>query len=158
MTHQQTSRSLAGLRGSQDAAAGVFLIIIAGFAAWQGGRLPLGTLRSMGPGMLPMALAVLLAAGGVALVVVGFLKEGEQMESWSARGLLFILGGVVLFALTIQSLGLVVAGPLSMVFGSMASDEFRWKEAFAFSIGLTIVCILLFKTALGLPIPVMTFW
>ena len=50
------------------------------------------------------------------------------------------------------------AGPLSMIIGSLASEEFDWKEAIIFSIILTAACALLFKTALGLPIPVNVFW
>jgi putative tricarboxylic transport membrane protein len=161
MTHErQSSQEVGGwtLRFSQDFAAGVFLMAIALFAAWQGWSLPLGTLRSMGPGMLPMTLAALCAAGGLLLVVLSMAEAGDRLEAWSVRGLFFIIGGIVIFALTIQSLGLIVAGPAAMVFGSMASPEFRWLEAVIFSVVLTAICILLFKTLLGLPIPVVTFW
>jgi putative tricarboxylic transport membrane protein len=142
----------------QDFGAGLFLIAIGLFALWQGWKLPLGTLRSMGAGMLPFSLAVMLCLGGVALIITSLVQKGEALEAWSIRGLIFIVGGVVVFAFTIQSLGLVFAGPLSMIIGSMASDEFDWKEAVIFSIILTGACALLFKTALGLPIPVNVFW
>jgi hypothetical protein len=36
----------------------------------------------------------------------------------------------------------------------LASEEFRLKEATIFSIAMTVLCILLFKTLLRLPIPV----
>jgi hypothetical protein len=142
----------------QDLAAGAFLIAIALFAAWQGWHLPLGTLRSMGPGMLPMTLAVLCGAGGLALVVLSLMQGGVELETWSLRGLVFIIGGIIIFAVTIQTLGLIVAGPASMMFCTLASPEFRWRESLIFSVSLTAVCILLFKTLLGLPIPVVTFW
>lgn len=146
------------LQSPQDFAAGLFLIAIALFAAWQGWSLPLGTLRSMGPGMLPMTLAAMCCAGGLLLVVLSLTQDGAELERWSLRGLFFIIGGIVIFALTIQVFGLVVAGPASMMFCSLASPEFRWKEALVFSVVLTAICILLFKTLLGLPIPVATFW
>ena len=146
------------LKSSQDFGAGLFLIAIGLFALWQGWRLPLGTLRSMGAGMLPFSLAVMLCIGGLALILTSFTTKGEALESWSIRGLTFIVGGVIVFAYTIQTLGLMFAGPLSMIIGSMASDEFDWKEAVIFSAVLTTACALLFKTALGLPIPVNVFW
>jgi len=146
------------LKSTQDFGAGLFLIAIGLFALWQGWRLPLGTLRSMGAGMLPFSLAIMLCIGGLALIFTSFTTKGEALESWSVRGLTFIVGGVIVFAYTIQTLGLIFAGPLSMIIGSMASDEFDWKEAVIFSVVLTTACALLFKTALGLPIPVNVFW
>ena len=146
------------LKSSQDFGAGLFLIAIGLFALWQGWRLPLGTLRSMGSGMLPFSLAVMVCLGGVGLIISSFVQKGEALEAWSLRGLCFIVGGVVVFAYTIQLLGLLFAGPLAMIIGSMGSDEFRWKESIIFSIILTLACALLFKTALGLPIPVNVFW
>ena len=157
MTDQEgAGESRAPVR--QDFGAGLFLIAIGLFALWQGWHLPLGTLRSMGAGMLPISLAVMLCIGGGALMFTSFIDKGEALEAWSIRGLLFIVGGVVVFAFTIQSLGLMFAGPLSMIIGSMASEEFDWKEAIIFSVILTAACALLFKTALGLPIPVNVFW
>ena len=157
MTDQEgAGESRAPVR--QDFGAGLFLIAIGLFALWQGWHLPLGTLRSMGAGMLPISLAVMLCIGGGALIFTSFIDKGEALEAWSIRGLVFIVGGVVVFAFTIQSLGLMFAGPLSMIIGSMASEEFDWKEAIIFSVILTTACALLFKTALGLPIPVNVFW
>ena len=73
------------------------------------------------------------------------------------RGLFFILGGIVLFGLCIRTLGLVVAGPVSMIFASFATNEVRPVEAVIFACVMTAFCILLFKYALGLPIPVVAF-
>ena len=63
-------------------------------------------------------------------------------------------GSLRAMGLLIRSCGLMVAGPASMIFAMLASDEFEWKEATIFSIAMTIICILLFKTLLRLPIPV----
>lgn len=142
------------IKSSQELGAGLFLIAVAALAFWLGLELPRGSLRAMGPGMLPQSLAVLVALGGLGLVVTSLLTKGPALERWSLRGPFFIFGGIVLFALLIRTCGLVVAGPVSMIFGTMASPEFRWKESVVFSIVLTAVCILLFKVLLRLPIPV----
>ena len=145
------------VRAPQDFAAGLVLIAIGAFAFWQAYELPVGSLRAMGPGMLPRSVAVLVGAGGVALTFYSFFEDGPALERWHWRGPVFILGGIVLFSLTIRTLGLAFAGPIAMFFGSMASDEFRWKEALIFSIGLTALCVVLFKLLLRLPIPIIAF-
>ncbi len=53
----------------QDFAAGAFLIALGAFAFWAAGDLRMGTLRSMGPGMLPKSLAVITAGLGVILLL-----------------------------------------------------------------------------------------
>ena len=142
----------------QDLAAGLFLIFVALFALWQGWKLPMGTLRSMGPGMLPNSIAVMLGAGGLWLVVLAVLKGTEHLTPWSIRGLFFIVLGIVVFAYTVQSMGLIVAGPASMLIAMMASPDIKWIEGIIFSCVMTALCALLFKTALGLPIPVNNLW
>lgn len=145
------------VRSSQDLAGGLFLIAVAAFAVWQSLELPLGTLRAMGPGMLPRVLAVMVGGAGVMLAISAFLADGEAMTRWKLRGPIMILGAVAVFALSIRTMGLAVAGPLSMIIGSFASDEVRWKEAIIFAVAMTAFCIVLFKVLLGLPIPVATF-
>ena len=144
-------------RVPQDAAAGLFLLCLAGIALWFSAELPAGTLRAMGPGMLPRALAVLVGLMGVLLLVTSWLAPDSRLERWSLRGPVFVLGSIVLFALTVRSLGLAVAGPLAVFVGAFASPEARVKEAAIFAVVLTGLCILLFKVFLRLPIPVATF-
>ena len=66
---------------------------------------------------------------------------------------MFVIGAVVAFGLAVRPLGLVVAGPLAIMIGAIASDEVRWKETLVVGVGVTMFCIGLFKFALGLPIP-----
>jgi Tripartite tricarboxylate transporter TctB family len=143
--------------GMQDVAAGLFLVFVAAIGLWQASSLPMGTLRAVGPGLLPMSLSVMLGALGVAIAGMGYLKPGQALERWSLRGLLFVLGSIILFALTIRTLGLIVAGPLTMLVAGAADPQTNWKHTLIFSIILTGFCILLFKVALRLPIPVIAF-
>ena len=139
---------------TQDAGAGFFLIAIGAIGFWQSLALAAGTLNQIGPGMLPRALAVGVVLCGLALVAETWLGEGERLERWSIRGPVFILGAVVLFALTVRPLGLVVAGPLAIAVSGFASRETHWLETIVFGVVMTAFCIGLFKFALGLPIPV----
>jgi putative tricarboxylic transport membrane protein len=65
----------------------------------------------------------------------------------------FVIGAVVAFGLAVRPLGLVVAGPLAIMIGAIASNEVRWKETIVVGALVTAFCIGLFKFALGLPIP-----
>ncbi len=81
-----------------------------------------------------------------------------------------MLGAVLIFAATIRGttlnipglgrtellppLGLIVAGPLTLVIASLASHERNWVQTLIFAAAMTAFCILLFKVALRLPIPV----
>lgn len=137
----------------QDFVAGLFVVAVATFAFWQSSGLPIGTLGGMGPGMLPKGLAVLLGLLGVALMVNAASNRGPQLDRWSIRGPVLVLGAMVAFGLAVRPLGLVVAGPLAIVIGACASSEVRWGETLVFGALMTVFCIGLFKFALGLPIP-----
>jgi hypothetical protein len=143
------------IRAPQDFAGGVCLLVVALFALWASAELDAGRLRAMGPGMLPRAIAVLLGLAGVALLVLSFLKEGEALGRWPLRGPLFVTLGVLAFAVTIRTAGLVVAGPLVAVVSGAASPETRMKELIPFALVVTAFCIGLFRYALHLPIPIL---
>lgn len=141
------------LRSPQDAAAGVFLLVLGAIALWGGASLSAGSLGQIGPGMWPRALAALTVLGGIGLFVGAFFAPGAGLERWGLRGPLFVLGAAVVFALTIRPIGLAVAAPAAVVISALASRETRWLEVVIFAVVMTVLCVGLFKYALGLPIP-----
>ena len=60
----------SGARVPEDFAAGLFLVLVSAFFIWKAWNLPLGTLRAMGPGMLPTSIAAIMGAGGFLLAVM----------------------------------------------------------------------------------------
>jgi putative tricarboxylic transport membrane protein len=151
------------IRSSQDMAAGLFMILLAGLAFVLARDLPLGTLRQIGPGMLPISFAAICAALGLMLCISSLRFNGEKLAGWSWRGVIFVLGGAVLFGLTVRGfdigplkvpqLGLIVSGPLVVLVSGLAAEDRKWKELVIFAVAMTTFCALLFKYALGLPIP-----
>ncbi len=148
----------------QDFAGGLFLLAIGVFALWASSDLAMGTLRAMGPGMLPRSMAVIVGGIGFIMMLTSFRFEGPPLGAWSLRGLFFVLFGVCLFALVIRgtdlpgpidlpAIGLVAAGPLVAIVAAFASPETKWGEVLIFAAAMTTFCALLFKYALGLPIP-----
>ncbi len=143
------------VRGPQNLAAGLALLALAIFALWASAELEPGTLRSMGAGMLPRGIAVLVGVTGLALVAISFVRIGDRLGAWPLRGPLFVSLGVVAFALTIRTVGLALAGPLVAIISGAASPETRWKELVVFAVAITLFCVGLFRYALHLPIPIL---
>lgn len=153
---EQPPRQRSGLfKSSQDFGAGVFLLIMAGLAFVGSLSLNFGHGNSVGPGMMPRAVAVLIAAFGLLFVVQSFLARGSALERWSIRGPLFVLGAALVFAWTIRPLGVIVAGPLAVMIASMADKDTKLIEILPYAIVLTAACIGLFSYGLRLPMPVM---
>ncbi|MET0410565.1 MAG: tripartite tricarboxylate transporter TctB family protein [Polyangiaceae bacterium] len=141
---------------NRDLAAGLFLMALGAIAGWQASHLTAGSLRQIGPGLLPSALAVLTGLSGLALVLRSRgQKDGARLGRWGVRGPVFVLGAAVFFGLTIRSIGLVVAGPGVVLIAVLASPERRWREAIVFALSMTLFCVVLFKFVLQLPIPLL---
>lgn len=136
-----------------DFLGGLTVIAVGALAYWLGSDLAVGTLGGMGPGMLPQALSVLLAALGLLLLVNSFRETQVRLTIGSLRGPILVFAALIAFGLTIRPLGLIAAGPLAIVIGAFASSEVKWVETLVCAIVTAAFCILLFKFALGLPIP-----
>ena len=172
MTSQSAHNGL--VRSPFDLAGGLFLLAIAALGFAGGFNLPFGTLSGIGSGLLPRVVATLVAAFGVLLLLQALVFEGDQLERWHLRGPVFVLGAVLIFAVFIRGstltlggfsglpllasvkvppLGLVVAGPLAVIFSSFADKDTRLLEVVIFGVVMTLLCGLLFKELLNLPIP-----
>ena len=163
-----TERSVAEprgpLRGPQSLVAGLALLALAALALWLTRNLDQGTLRAMGPAMLPRWLAIAVGLCGLGLVVAAFVKVGEALEAWSLRGPFFVVAGIFAFALTIRpfplgtvttpGLGLIAAGPLAIFIGGLATTEMKVRDLAILALSLTPFCMVLFGDLLNLPIPV----
>jgi len=143
------------VRSPRDLLAGVCLLVLAGLALAAGAPLDPGSLRSVGPGLLPRVTAAGVGAAGLVLVLLSMLKAGEGLGRWPLRGTLFVTLAIVGFALTIRTIGLAVAGPVVVILSGLASEETRPRELVVFAVGMTALCIGLFRYLLGLPIPVL---
>jgi len=143
-------------RFPRDIAAGLFLLLIA--AVGYAGTLDLPSIwAGVGSGLMPKLVAGLIAVLGLAIMLLGMAPSADRLQSMTLRGPLFVLGAAVMFAATIRTLGLAVAGPLTWVIAAMADPDSRLVEIIFFSILMTVLCVGLFKYALRLPIPLLPF-
>jgi hypothetical protein len=157
-----------------DLGGGLFLFAIGLIGLLGGYDLPFGTLSGIGSGLLPRVVSILVAIFGLLLVLQSFLADGDRLERWALRGPVFVLGAVLLFAVLIRGstltlggfaglpaiasvkvppMGLIVAGPVAVIFASFADKDTRLGEIAIFAVVMTLLCGILFKELLGLPIP-----
>lgn len=104
-------------------------------------------------GTAPRLFAYGLLALGGALFVSSWVTSGPGLQRLEWRGLLTILGAIVLFALVIRDLGLIATGIPMVMLASFAAKDARWMEAGIFAVVITIFCAILFPVVLGQPIP-----
>ena len=115
-----------------------------------------GTAQRMGPGYFPTVLGALLIGRGV-LVGLPTVKAGSvatQVEKIGWRGLLVILGAVVLYAVLLPRLGFVAALVVLVILSAMASEEFAWRETLISVAVLGVCSYLVFVKGLDLQFPV----
>jgi hypothetical protein len=150
MASESTSR-----KSRRDVFAGLlFILIAAGFAA-EGLNYPMGTLRSMGPGYMPVTLAIMLAALGAFIAIVGLVRPDPATAPspvpWRAVVLLTV--SLIFFGTFATRLGLVpcvfVCGTLS----ALGSEKNGPLAALTIGVALSAMCFVIFKEGLGLPIP-----
>jgi putative tricarboxylic transport membrane protein len=143
------------IRAPQKFVGGIALVGICAFVLWAVDDLSGGTIQLMGPAMFPRGLGILLGIGGIVLMADSLLRDGEGLEKLALRGPLLVTAGIILFALTIRSLGLAVAGTLALIVSGFATEEARPVEVVAFAAAVTFGCIVVFRYLLGMSVPVL---
>ncbi len=142
------------LRNPKDFYAGLLFVAIGVADLVIVRSYPLGTASRMGPGYFPRILGILLVGLGALLSLRVFRSGGEPMSRWQWRPLTIVLLSVLIWGLTAQGLGLVVAS-LALVFvSSVASNEFGWREALLSGVIQAVAMAALFIYGLGIPLPV----
>jgi len=143
------------IRAPQDFVGGLALIAVGLVAFVASRQLDTGRLFAVGPALLPRGVALLLGILGLGLLASSLLRDGEPLGRWPLRGPIFVFLGVAAFALSVRTVGLVVAGPLVAMVSGAGSPDTRPRELILFAILVTALCIGLFRYVLHLPIPIL---
>ena len=131
-----------------------FLVALGAFAFALASELSAGTAAAMGPGYVPRALAVLIMVYGVVLGARAALAAREAFPAIAFRPLLMICAAVALFALLLPLAGLALTSFAVVVCAGLAASDVRTRENLVLAVALAAFAVLLFVTALGLPIPI----
>lgn len=113
-----------------------------------------GTAARMGPGYFPRLLGILLVVGGAIQALIGLRTTSAAPIEWHWRPLFILLIGVSLFTVATPWLGMVLSGLLLVFVSSIASREFRWREALVVGLLQGAAAAALFLYGLGVPLPI----
>jgi putative tricarboxylic transport membrane protein len=142
------------IRNQQDFAAGLLFVAIAAFALWIARDYPAGTAVRMSSGYVPRLLCLLLLAIGAFVSLRALAIDGPAITRVRPRPLVLVTAAIVVFAYTIQTLGVVIATVLLVLIGGYASPRVRLIEMVAAAVVLALMTIAIFIRGIGLPIPV----
>jgi hypothetical protein len=143
------------IRNQRAFAAGALFVVVAIAFLFMSRDYELGTAARMGPGYFPVMLALVLAGIGLVIMANAVLPGAavEKLARWDWKGLAWIAGSVVLFAIALRPLGFVLSLFLLVVFCSRASSEFTWRGALFAAAILTALCVGIFHFGIDLRLP-----
>lgn len=113
----------------------------------------------MGPGFFPLSVGGLLAMLGVVIAASRSPEDDDgptMAPPWRAAAL--ILGGIVVFGLTVRGLGLVPTIFVTALLASLASRLTGVLGALLLAVALTLLSIAIFVVALSLRLPLVGPW
>jgi hypothetical protein len=144
------------IKSQKDFWSGLMFLVVGILFAWGSTNYSFGASARPGPAYFPFGLGVLMALlGGLVLfkALTIEVEGGDPIGGWSWKPLLVISGAVFAFGWAIPHLGLFVALPLLVTGSALAGGEFRWRDAFASSVVLTLGSWVIFIWGLKLTIP-----
>jgi len=120
------------------------------FGAWLYG---IGTVSRMGPGFFPFLAAVIGIVLGAAVLAGAFRKPAGPAPVVVYRPLLLISAAFVVFAASIDVLGLLPAAFLAVTIAALGDRRTRLWEAGTLALAMAAFVWLIFIVLLDLPIP-----
>lgn len=138
-------------QNAQDFYGGMALILLSLTALVASNELAGMRGIAFGPGTAPRLFAFALAVLSLVVVASGLMARGPHVTPFKVRGIVFILGAILVFAATIRTLGLVIASFACIVVCAAAAEDVRWRETVIWAAILTAFCALLFPYGLNLP-------
>ena len=132
--------------------AGGLAIVAGGLAsAWRSSQYEIGTMTQMGPGYFPLALSVIFALLGACIAVPALFRAGTGIApDW--KNLFFVLAAMIVFALSIQRLGIFIATVAAIAVVGLAG-RITFPGSIALGIALSVLAWLIFILGLGMTIP-----
>lgn len=142
------------IRDPQDFWAGLMFVALGSAFIWLARNYAYGSAAKMGPGYFPTMLGGILIALGLITLLRGLAFHGEAVGRFNWKPVLLVLGSLVLFGLTLQWLGLVVAIFALIIISSLGGHEFKLKEVLILAVMLTVGSVAIFNYGLQLQFPI----
>lgn len=147
-------------RSWPEIAISLFFLVAAGVLALESQGLAFKAGYSgVGPGMVPLAIALGLALVGICLLYQaltggfrGMEHEGEGIAP-NVKAVAWILAGLVAFMLGAKPLGFVIAATALFACAAKGFGSTRWKVDIAWGFGVSFAAFLFFNKVLGVDLP-----
>jgi len=138
-----------------ETCAALAVMAIGAFLAFEGSDYPMGSLRRMGAGFMPVAIGVILMLFSVGLLIENMFAEREALPL-RLRPILAVSASILFFALTVRSAGMIPSTVGTIMLAAIADAPFRPLRA-AFT-GVVIGALGYLVFALGLGLSLDPFW
>ena len=144
------------VRATQDVAAGAIIITFAVAVLVALSRIPTAKYQAISPDLFPRVCAYALIAGGIGLLLRGFLRAGPAFVWPPWRSVVLIVASVVAFGLVAPRFGYAPAGLLTVVVSGLAARNANAVQLVLVGVGLATFSAVLFSYVLSVPIPAFT--
>lgn len=140
-------------RDYRDIFAGLALTVAGAAAALYAlSQYSIGTITRMGPGMMPVALGVILAVFGLAIAIPAIFRQGDAADL-RVRPFVVLSICILSFAVLIETTGLIPAVFATAVIATFAENKVRLIKAAILGAAMSVLTWAIFILGLGLPIP-----
>lgn len=141
------------VRDQKEFVAGILFAAIGAAAFLQSLVYQMGTITRMGPGYYPACVGIGLVVTGSVSIIRGLrYGQADRIENLHWQDMAVVLGGVLLFALLIDRLGLVEAIVALVVTSCLGRITRRPIEVVVITIALTILAVGVFVYGLNIPV------
>lgn len=141
----------------KDMVTGAFYAAFGGLTALGALQYDLGSAAAMGPGMFPLIAGGALLLIGLSIIATALspANKEEALGRWAFKKITIVLVGVLLFAVTLEPLGLVIALPLLITVSSFAHPASTWRGTIGLILVMLAIVSVVFVYLLGLSIPLL---
>jgi putative tricarboxylic transport membrane protein len=137
-----------------DRVAGAALVLIGLVAVWESRRLPLGSLHRPGPAYMPVLLALLLIAFGVAVALMGSRSQRLRDLGWHEwRHAVGIFAACAFAAWGLDRLGYRLTMGVVLAFLLLVLERKGVVLTAILTVAIAWGSFLLFDTLLRVPLP-----
>lgn len=137
---------------SEKLLAGLLFLAIGVAGLWVGRSLNVGTAAEMGEGFVPLAMCWALVALGTLIAASGWIRPGPRVEPIRWQPMIWVTAAVLVFAASLESLGVLAATFVAVVLAALAGERVRARGTIALALILALVVLALFVWGLGLPL------
>ena len=142
-------------RIGSEVVGSLFWLAVGVFFAVGGILLKLGTMRSPGPGFLPLMMALLLIAFSLFVSVRGIVEPGKLLKGVPWKGQTVLVVSVFLYGLLLELAGFLPSTFVLMfvLFGLFFEGKGRWPKVLFYAAITALIGWLVFSLALKVPFP-----